>query len=120
VFDEAGRLLLIKRGQEPNAGRWTLPGGRCEPGESPARTAVRETREETGLEVTSGLLIGRIELPGPGAIVYDVADFACTITGGELRAGDDAADARFVELDALSTLSLTPGLLDTLRSWGAI
>jgi 8-oxo-dGTP diphosphatase len=120
VFDEYGRLLLVRRGREPNAGRWTLPGGRCGPGEAAPAAAVRETREETGLEVASGLLMGRIDLPGPGGVVYEVADFACTVTGGELRAGDDAADARFVPLDALSTLSLTPGLLDTLRDWDVL
>jgi 8-oxo-dGTP diphosphatase len=120
VFDEYGRLLLVRRGREPNAGRWSLPGGRCEPGEPAADAAVRETREETGLQVTSGLLIGRVDLPGPDGAVYEVADFACTVTGGELRAGDDAADARFVPVDALSTLSLTPDLLITLRNWNVL
>jgi 8-oxo-dGTP diphosphatase len=120
VFDGAGRLLLIKRGRPPNAGHWSLPGGRCEPGEPAAAAAVRETYEETGLEVVSGLLIGRIDLPGPGGVVYHVADYACTVTGGELRPGDDAAEARFVAITDLHTLPLTPGLLNTLRNWKVV
>lgn len=120
VFDQAGGLLLIKRGRPPGAGYWSVPGGRCEPGESAAAAAVREAYEETGLIVTSGLLIGRIDLPGPGGVTYDVADYACTVTGGELRPGDDAVDARFVPLIDLPSLPLTPGLLDTLRNWKVI
>jgi 8-oxo-dGTP diphosphatase len=120
VFDDAGRLLLIQRGHEPDLGRWTLPGGRCEPGETTAEAAVRETREETGLEVSSGLLIGQVELPGPDGVTYHVADHACTVTGGELQAGDDASDARFVPVDMLSTLPLSRGLLATLRNWKVV
>jgi ADP-ribose pyrophosphatase YjhB (NUDIX family) len=120
VFIGSNRLLLVKRGQEPGIGKWSLPGGRCRPGEPAAAAAVRETREETGLVVTSGLLIGQIEIPGPEGVIYAVTDYACTITGGELRAGDDAADARFVPLNALARLPLTAGLLDTLRRWKVV
>jgi 8-oxo-dGTP diphosphatase len=120
VFDGAGRLLLVRRGREPDRGRWSLPGGRCEPGETGPEAVVREVREETGLEVASGLLIGHVERPGPGATVYLIEDFACTVTGGALRAGDDADDARFVPIAELDGLPLTSGLLDTLRDWSVI
>ena len=56
IKDGAGRLLLIKRGHEPEAGRWSLPGGRIEPGESDEQALVREIGEETGLTVTVGRL----------------------------------------------------------------
>ena len=58
VHDAQGRLLLIKRANEPGRGRWSLPGGRVEPGETDAEAVVREVREETGLEVTPGPLAG--------------------------------------------------------------
>jgi 8-oxo-dGTP diphosphatase len=120
VFDDGGRLLLVRRGREPDRGRWSLPGGRCEPGETPAAAAVREVREETGLQVTSGLLIGRVDRPGPDGAVYRIEDFACTVTGGTLRPGDDADDARYVPVAELAALPLTAGLLDTLRDWNIV
>ena len=54
MHDDAGRLLLIRRGREPGRGQWSLPGGRCEAGEDAATAAVREAYEETGLIVTAG------------------------------------------------------------------
>ena len=117
VFDEHGRLLLVRRGREPERGRWSLPGGRCLPGETGAAAAVREVREETGLEVASGLLIGRVDRPGPDGATYAIEDYACTVTGGDLRAGDDADEVRYVAVADLGGLPLTRGLLDTLRDW---
>jgi 8-oxo-dGTP diphosphatase len=120
VLDGAGRLLLIRRGREPGRGLWSLPGGRCEPGEDAAAAAVRETHEETGLEVTAGRLVGRVERPGPGGITYLIDDLACTVTGGTLRAGDDADDARWVGAAELAALPVTEGLLDALTRWGVL
>ena len=62
VTDGRGWLLLIKRGHEPGAGLWSLPGGRIEPGETDAEALVREMREETGLTVEPGRLIGQVRL----------------------------------------------------------
>jgi len=120
VLDGAGRLLLIRRGREPGRGLWSLPGGRCEPGEDAAAAAVRETYEETGLEVTAGRLVGRVERPGPGGITYLIDDLACTVTGGTLRAGDDADDARWVRAAELAALPVTEGLLEALTRWGVL
>ena len=67
IITDGERILLIKRGHEPEAGRWSLPGGRIEPGESDQQALVREVREETGLKVTPGRLVGRVTRPGPAA-----------------------------------------------------
>ena len=120
VRDGAGRLLLIKRGHDPEAGRWSLPGGRIEPGETDAQALVREMREETGLTVLPGPLLGAVERPGPGGSVLDIRDYAATVTGGTLAAGDDAADARWVTAADVPRLPLTAGLADALASWGVL
>jgi 8-oxo-dGTP diphosphatase len=119
-MDEAGRLLLIQRGHEPETGRWSLPGGRIEPGESDEQAVVRETREETGLLVRCGSLIGSVERPGRSGAVVDIRDYAATVTGGALAAGDDAADARWVSPADLARLPLTSGLAETLTAWGVL
>ncbi|HEX4257373.1 MAG TPA: NUDIX domain-containing protein [Streptosporangiaceae bacterium] len=120
VRDGAGRLLLIQRGHDPEAGRWSLQGGRIEPGESDAQALVREMLEETGLIVEPGPLIGAVERPGPAGSVLDIRDYAATVTGGTLRAGDDAADARWVPSADVPDWPLTTDLAETLRSWGVL
>ena len=120
VRDAAGRLLLIRRGREPGRGLWSLPGGRCEPGEGAAETAVREVREETGLDVAAGALVGRVERAGLGGVVYVIDDVACTVLGGELAPGDDADDVRWVDAAGLALLPLSEGLLDALTGWGVL
>ncbi len=120
ITDGQGRLLLIRRGHEPEAGRWSLPGGRVRTGESDAQAVAREVREETGLRVEPGRLIGSVERPGPGGVVYDISDYAAAVSGGRLTAGDDAADARWVDPRDLDHLPLTSGLAETLTGWGAL
>jgi ADP-ribose pyrophosphatase YjhB (NUDIX family) len=117
VRDPAGRLLLVRRGHEPGRGRWSLPGGRVEAGETAAAAVVREVLEETGLEVVAGDLVGRVERPGPGDVTYVIDDIACTVRGGSLQAGDDADDARWVDAAELALLPLSDGLLDVLQEW---
>ena len=120
IKDDQGRLLLIKRGHEPGAGLWSLPGGRIEPGETDAQALVREMREETGLAVEAGRLLGSVRRPAPGGHVLDIRDYTATITGGTLRAGDDAADARWVAVSELPRLPMTEGLVEALTSWGVL
>lgn len=120
ITDAAGRLLLIERGHEPEAGRWSLPGGRVEPGESDQQALVREVREETGLEVTPGPLAGAVERPGPGGTVLDIRDYAANVTGGSLAPGDDAAGARWASCPGLDGLPLTRGLATALTAWGVL
>ncbi|GAA1867941.1 NUDIX hydrolase [Actinomadura bangladeshensis] len=120
VRDGDGRLLLVRRGRPPGEGQWSIPGGRVEPGEDDAAAVARELKEETGLDVAVGALAGTVERAGPGGVTYEIHDYAATVTGGTLRAGDDAADARWVRPDALGDLPLTPGLVDALRLWGVL
>lgn len=115
AYDDAGRLLLIRRGNEPGRGLWSVPGGRVEPGEDDAAAVVREMAEETGLAVAPGRLIGRVTR-GP----FVISDYACTVLGGELRAGDDALDARWCSAADLTALPLVDELVQTLAGWGAL
>jgi 8-oxo-dGTP diphosphatase len=127
IKDGAGRLLLVRRGHEPGKGLWSIPGGRIEAGESDAAALVREVREETGLIVTPGRLVGSVRRPGGGGGpdgfdggVLDIRDYVAIIIGGVLVAGDDADDAVWAGPAELDTLPLIDGLLDALRSWGAL
>ncbi len=115
VYDDDGRLLLIRRANEPGRGRWSIPGGRVEPGETDTVAVAREMAEETGLTVVPGALVGRVRR-GP----YVIADYRCTVVGGELQAGDDAADARWCSAEDLAQLPLVDELVETLREWGAL
>ena len=96
-----GRVLLVRRGTEPLKGHWTLPGGMLEVGEALTTGAVREVREETGLEVEPIELIellDRIHREGNRVRYhYVIADYLCRVIGGELRAASDANAVRWVE-----------------------
>jgi acetyl-CoA carboxylase carboxyl transferase subunit beta len=114
-----GAILLVQRGHEPQLGRWSVPGGRVEPGETLAEAARREAYEETGLEVRIGDELWDLTIPA-GDVAYEVHDFAATVTGGTLRAGDDAADVRWVPFGELDLLPLTDGLMGYLTRGGII
>jgi 8-oxo-dGTP diphosphatase len=120
ITDDTGRLLLIQRGHEPEEGRWSLPGGRVRPGESDPEAVAREVREETGLHVEPGRLVGAVERPAPGGAVFDIYDYAASVSGGRLVAGDDAADARWIDPGDIDQLALTSGLAETLATWGVL
>ncbi|GAB2811135.1 hypothetical protein GCM10022221_05720 [Actinocorallia aurea] len=115
VIVQDGRLLLVRRGHPPGEGLWSIPGGRVEPGETDHDAVVRELAEETSLVVEPGDLLGSVRI-GP----YDVFDYRARILAGEPRAGDDAADVRWIPLDRLDDLPLTDGLRDALLLWKVI
>src|SRR5260370_2884864 len=74
IKDDAGRLLLINRGHQPGQGLWSVPGARVQAGETDEEALVREVREETGLVVTTGPLVGSVRRPAGGASQLDIRD----------------------------------------------
>ena len=98
-------VLLIRRGTPPCQGEWSLPGGRIEPGERAVDAALRELREETGVEAEITGLIDVVDglFPEAGRH-YVLIDYAARWVSGEPVAGDDALEARFVALDEIESL----------------
>lgn len=93
-------VLLIRRGKPPRQGEWSLPGGRIEPGERAIEAALRELREETGVEARITRLIDVVDGLFPEAERhYVLIDYAAEWLSGEPVAGDDALEAAFVPLD---------------------
>jgi ADP-ribose pyrophosphatase YjhB (NUDIX family)/N-acetylglutamate synthase-like GNAT family acetyltransferase len=121
VVVENGRLLLVRRANPPEAGLWSLPGGRVEPDEEPAATAARETLEETGCHVVIGALAGRALIPA-GPVSYAVDDFFAQLVDPqeEPTAGSDASEARLVPLDQVAAMDLVTGLEDWLTRHGVL
>lgn len=119
VVVEDGRILLVCRGRPPQAGRWSVPGGRVEPGETPQEAVVRELVEETGLAARCGRPLVEAAVTIEGAH-YDITDYMVTIVGTrDPVAGDDAAAVRWVDLAAAEGLPLVEGLtlvLDAARA----
>ena len=96
VRDRRGRLLLVQRGRPPFEGRWGLPGGFCEWKETTEACCARETREETGLRVKVGELLGVYSKPSRDPRGHNVTVlYRCRPTSGKATGGDDAADARW-------------------------
>jgi ADP-ribose pyrophosphatase YjhB (NUDIX family) len=120
VFDDAHRLLLVKRGRAPSAGTWSVPGGRCMPGEPADQACVREIAEETGLDVRIVRPAGSVLREGSGGVGYAIDDFVCAVIGGTLAAGDDADDVRWASRADLDELTLVPGLAEVLDEWGLL
>jgi len=115
VVENEGRVLLVRRGNEPLKGDWSLPGGLLEVGEALPDGVVREVREETGLIVEPVELIellDRIHRDGKRVRYhYVIADYLCRVVGGTLQAGSDADAAQWVERaewNSHSALALDP------------
>jgi 8-oxo-dGTP diphosphatase len=111
VIVEKNRVLLIRRGTAPLLGEWSLPGGVLECGETLREAVAREAREETGLVVQTGEMLGvyeRVIRDDEGRVRYHyvLIDFLCRPISGDLKAGSDAADVRWFTRDELPALNL--------------
>jgi ADP-ribose pyrophosphatase YjhB (NUDIX family) len=121
VFDDDGRLLLIRRGNPPAQGQWSLPGGRVEPGEETAAAVLRELIEETGLSGTVDRHVGEVRRDAPDGSVYVISDYLVRVTPSDSPvAGDDALDVAWFSLGELEAADTSPGLLEALRDWRLI
>lgn len=101
VVEHDGAILLVRRRYPPRRGYWCLPAGFVEAGESPRESAVREVREETGLDVEiEGLIDSWASDEDPRTPVVSFA-FKARVVGGALRPGDDADEALFFTEDSL-------------------
>lgn len=117
-------VLLIRRGKPPRAGEWSLPGGRIEPGERAIDAALRELREETGVEARILGLIDVVDgIFADAGHHYVLIDYVAEWIAGDPVAGDDAVEARFMSLDAAMDVvawSETRRILERAGTWAGI
>ncbi len=119
VIVHEGRVVLVKRAKEPLRGRWLIPGGTVELGETLEDAVVREVAEETGLRVRPlevVLVFDRI-LRDEGEVRYHyvIIDYRCAYLGGEIAAGSDAADAAWVRPEDLPSYDVPEQAADLIR-----
>jgi ADP-ribose pyrophosphatase YjhB (NUDIX family) len=124
IVTDGERILLIQRGHPPAEGRWSIPGGRVEPGETLSQAVCREIQEECGLDVAVGdvaIILDRISRDPNGGVRshYLILDFWAYPTSGRappnVRASSDAADAGWFTLDEARQLATTTNLVDYLE-----
>lgn len=120
IIIEDDRVLLVKRAHPPLQAQWSIPGGVLEVGELVRAAAVRETREETGLIVEPGELLGvydRVLRNAEQRVQYHyvLIDFLCRRVEGELQANDDAVEVNWFTREELAALNLAEDTLDVIR-----
>ena len=120
IIIEDARLLLVKRAHPPLQAEWSIPGGVLEVGELVREAAVREAREETGLTVEPGELLGVYDriVRNPDERVqyhYVLIDFLCRRVAGDLAAASDAAEVRWFGQEELGALNLAEDTLDVIQ-----
>jgi mutator protein MutT len=113
VVIDRGRVLLVKRANQPLRGEWSIPGGMLEAGETLESAVCRELKEETGLDAVAEEridIIERILRDDQGRVEYHYVlhDYTCRVVSGELRASSDASEARWFSQDELDALKLAP------------
>jgi ADP-ribose pyrophosphatase YjhB (NUDIX family) len=112
VIIQDGKIALIKRGNEPSKGKWTIPGGLVELGESLEAAVIRETKEEISLEVDNPRLIGvvdNVDLDEEGKVKYHyvIIDYLLQVKSGNTQAASDAEELRWVPFDEVENYNLT-------------
>jgi len=120
VMVEGDRVVLVRRAAQPMAGEWSIPGGLLELGEAMREGAEREALEETGLQVEAGEMLEVLDRIVPDAdgkprYHYVLIDFLCRRIGGELRAGGDAAEARWVSESEIAALGVSDTAVKVVR-----
>jgi len=117
LVEDDGRMLLVRRGVAPRVGYWGLPSGFAEYDETIEETAIRECREETGLEAELDGLLGvysfASDVHGRGVLIL----YSAHAVGGELKAGDDALEVRFFAPDELPEEIAFRSHYQALRDW---
>ncbi len=120
VIVDDGRALVVRRATEPLKGEWSIPGGVLELGETLRAGAVREALEETGLRVEPGEVLEVVDriMPGEGGRTryhFVLVDFLCRMISGEIRAGGDALDVKWVTAEELAQLTISDSAAAVLR-----
>ena len=113
IVFKAGRVLLVRRGQPPAQGLWAIPGGSIELGESLQEAAEREILEETSIKIKAGdpvYTFDVVERDDEGCVRfhYVIVDLKADYISGVIKAGDDAAEARWISAAALKELNVSP------------
>ena len=119
VFKD-GNVLLVRRGQAPSEGLWSIPGGKVELGESLQIAVEREIFEETGITINAGKPVytfDLIEHDDIGRVKYHyvIVDLIAEYVEGEIQAGDDAIDARWVSPGEIEKLKMSPVTVELLK-----
>jgi len=119
IIIEGNRVVLVKRAHPPIQGQWSIPGGVLEVGELVREAAIREAREETGLIVEPGELLGVYDriLRNEKRVQYHyvLVDFLCRPVGGELQAASDAAEVRWFTREELPGLKLAEDTFEVIQ-----
>jgi 8-oxo-dGTP diphosphatase len=120
VILDGRRVLLVKRGGQPSAGKWSLPGGLVDLGETTVEAIAREVAEECGLHIRiAGVagIVDRVVRDDAGRVRYHyvLVDYLAYPAAGTPVAGSDAADVQWVDVDAVDGLDITDGLVDMIR-----
>jgi 8-oxo-dGTP diphosphatase len=125
IIFRGSEVLLVQRGSEPSYGKWSLPGGLVEVGESLGEAVEREVLEEVGLRVGVGDLTAALDrvIPdetGRPLYHYVLLDFLCEYRGGDPKPASDALQCAFIEIDGLSRYPMTAGTREVILRARAI